>query len=70
MALVALEYGVGCCWVSRFRVKELARQLGLPNPILPAEILALGYPKRQRAQAPKKARDEVVFYKVFGQGDT
>lgn len=69
MALVAFEHGVGCCWVSRFRVKELAERLRLPPPILPAEILALGYPKQQRAQAPKKSRDEVVFHDVFGQGD-
>lgn len=63
MALVALEHGVGCCWVSRFRVRELAERLRLPPPILPAEILVLGYPERQRAQAPKKPRDEVVFYR-------
>ena len=62
MALVALEHGVGCCWVSRFRVKELAERLRLPPTALPAEILALGYPKRPRAQAPKKPRNEVVFY--------
>jgi len=69
IALVALEHGVGFCWVSRFRVKELAERLRLPPPILPAEILVLGYPKRPRAQAPKKPREEVVFYDLFGQGD-
>lgn len=62
MALVALEHGVGCCWVSRFRAKELAECLRLLPPTLPAEILVLGYPERQRAQALKKPRDEVVFY--------
>ena len=66
MALVALEHGMGSCWVSRFRVKALAERLRLPSPILPAEILVLGYPRRQRAQATKKARDEVVFYDTFG----
>jgi len=62
MALAALEHGVGSCWVSRFRVRALAELLRLPPPSLPAEILVLGYPKRQRAQAPKKQRDEVVFH--------
>jgi nitroreductase len=67
MALVALEHGVGCCWISRFRVIELAERLRLPSPCLPAEILALGYPDRQRAQAAKKSQAEVVFCDTFDQ---
>jgi nitroreductase len=65
MALAALEYGVGSCWVSRFEVWRLAALLRLPAGLMPSEILAFGYPERARGAAPKKRLDEVVFYGAF-----
>lgn len=62
MILAALEHEVGSCWVSRFRVKELARLLNLPENQLPAEIIAFGYPMRKQKLAPKKALGDIVFY--------
>jgi nitroreductase len=61
MALVALEHGVGCCWVSLFEVRRLAELLDLPETHLPSEILVLGYPAQEREPRPKKPLDEVVF---------
>ena len=66
MALVALEHGVGSCWVSLFDVKRLAKLLNLPRGYMPSEILVLGYPERQRKSTKKKELDEVVFYNTFG----
>jgi nitroreductase len=68
IALAAWEHGVGCCWVSRFKVKRLAVLLNLPQGTLPSEILALGYPERQPEPKPKKSLTEVVFHNRFGQG--
>jgi len=65
MALVALEHGVGSCWVSLFEVTRLAKLLNLPTSYLPSEILALGYPLEGRKPAQKKAFNEVVFYNAF-----
>ena len=65
MALVALEHGVGSCWVSRFEVKCLAKLLNLPKGYLPSEILVLGYPEEERKLTKKKELDEVVFYNTF-----
>jgi nitroreductase len=65
MALVALEHGVGSCWVSMFEVKCLAQMLNLPRGTIPSEILALGYPA-ERKSTRKKALEEVVFYNSFG----
>jgi nitroreductase len=62
MALVALEHGVGSCWVSRFEVRRVAELLRLPERIIPAEILVFGYPGETRGPTPKKTLDEVVFY--------
>jgi nitroreductase len=66
MALVALEYGVGSCWVSLFDVKRLAKRLNLPKGTLPSEILVLGYPEGKRKLSKKKDLGEVVFYNTYG----
>ena len=66
MALVALEHGVGSCWVSQFEVKRLAKLLNLPRGCIPSEILVLGYPEQERKLTKKKDLDEVVFYNTFG----
>jgi nitroreductase len=64
MALVALEHGIGSCWVSRFDVKQLAELLNLPKNHLPAEILAFGYPDCQPKPVKKKDLSQVVFYNL------
>ncbi len=61
MALAAWEHGVGACWVSRFEVGRLARLLNLPESHLPSEMLAFGYPAREREPNPKKALEKIVF---------
>lgn len=64
MALVALESGIGSCWVSWFKVKEVARLLRLPPGCLPSEMLVFGYPQTQPRLIPKKDLDELVFYNI------
>ena len=64
MVLAALEHGLGSCWVSRFEVRPLARLLKLPEIVLPAEILVLGYPEAQPGPIPKKSLEEIAFYNV------
>ncbi len=65
MALVALEHGIGACWVSRFDVKKLAELLRLPEGYLPAEILVFGYPEHQAQPKKKKDLGQVVFYDTY-----
>ena len=62
LALVALEHGVGSCWVSRFDVRALADLLHLPERVQPSEMLVMGYPAEDRAPRAKKALEEIVFY--------
>ena len=65
MILVALERGLGSCWVSRFDVEALARLLGLPPHYLPSEILVFGYPEVEQSPRNKKSLEELVFRNVF-----
>jgi nitroreductase len=62
MVLAAQEHGLGSCWVSLFEVRALARLLNLPRGILPAEILALGYPAQIQRPIAKRALAEIVFH--------
>ena len=64
MALVALEHGVGCTWVSRFKVKEVGALLGVPEDYLSSEILVFGYPCGEACLVGKKPQDEVVIYRT------
>ena len=61
MAMVALERGVGSCWVSRFEVERLQNLLHLPSGCWPSEILVFGYPEQTRGPRPKKKLEQVVF---------
>jgi nitroreductase len=62
MSLVALEHGIGSCWVSHFDVQQLAELLQLPDCYLPAEILAFGYADHPRPPRPKMELEKIVFY--------
>jgi len=64
MALVALEHGIGCTWVSRFEVKAVAQAINVPKGYFPSEILAFGYPEGMGSQPEKKSLDEIVFYRT------
>lgn len=61
MILAAQEHGLGSCWVSLFDVRAVAALLGLPDNMLPTEILVFGYPERQPKPTPKKRLEELVF---------
>lgn len=63
MALMALEQGIGCTWVSRFEVNTVAEIISAPKGYVPSEILAFGYPAALGSQAEKKPLDEIVFYR-------
>lgn len=65
MLLTALEHGLGGCWVSRFDVRKLAELLDLPEDILPAELLVLGYPVGEKSLKQKKPLSDLAFFNKF-----
>ena len=64
MALVALENGIGCTWISRFEVGKVAHIIDVPAGFFPTEMLAFGYPTKQGKPKEKKPLDELVFRRV------
>jgi nitroreductase len=45
MTLVAVELGLGTCWVGAFYEEQAKKILNIPEEIRVVELLALGYPK-------------------------
>ncbi len=62
MILAALEHGIGSTWISYFKVKEVAKLLNLPREVIPAEMIAFGYPAGEMKTVSKKSVQELVFY--------
>jgi nitroreductase len=66
MALIALEHGIQCTWVSHYRVKEVAQVLRLPARYLPSNLLVFGYSKGDNPTKNGKPRKrnihDIVFY--------
>jgi len=66
MAMVALEHGIQCTWVSHFKVRETERVLRLPKGYLPTNLLAFGYPVGENPTTGGKPRKrdlkEIMFY--------
>ena len=66
MAMVALEHGIQCTWVSHFKVKAVAQVLQLPERYLPSNLLVFGYPKgtnpTEGGQQRKRDLQDIVFY--------
>lgn len=69
MALVALEHGIGCTWVSRFEVTAVGRIIDVPDGYFPSEILAFGYPGQRGHQTEKKPLDAIVFRREGAESD-
>jgi nitroreductase len=66
MAMVALEHGIQCTWVSHYAVRAVARVLRLPARYYPTNLLVLGYPRGENPTASGKPRkrdlQDIVFY--------
>ena len=71
MAMVALEHGIQCTWVSHFKVKQVAQILRLPVRYLPSNLLVFGYPEgknpTESGQQRKRNLQDIVFYNT-GEG--
>lgn len=46
MMLVALENGLGTCWVGAFHEQEVSEILDLPDNLRPVAIVPVGYPEK------------------------
>lgn len=62
MSLVAVEEGLGTCWIGAFYEEKVKEILGIPPHIRVVELLTLGYPKESPLPRPRKSLEEIVRY--------
>jgi nitroreductase len=62
MTLIAVEEGLGTCWVGAFLEDQVKQVLGIPANVRVVQLLALGYPKSAPEAKPRKALNEIVCY--------
>lgn len=69
LMLSAHEEGVGCCWVMHFNPSALRETFHIPDNIIPAALLIMGYPapdsRPLELHSKFRPLDEVVFYDCF-----
>lgn len=62
MMLVALDNGLGTCWVGAFREEEISKALGLPDNLRPVALVPVGYPERIPRPTSRVSIDEAVKF--------
>ncbi|MCL3781082.1 nitroreductase [Prolixibacteraceae bacterium JC049] len=66
MTLMAIELGLGTCWVCNFYTDQCREKLNMPEHMEPVAILSLGYPANETTPNKKrKSLDDVVIWESF-----
>jgi nitroreductase len=63
LLLVAVEEGLGACWVGAFDEKEVSEILSLPDEERPIVLLPVGYPA-ESPSAPERASKESLIEEI------
>ena len=63
MMLVALENGLGTCWVGAFQEPEVSKILNLPENLRPVAIIPVGYPERIPKPPSRLSAKEMVEFR-------
>lgn len=67
MTLVAVEEGLGTCWVGAFNQEEVKKILAVPAQYKVAALLSLGYPDDAPPPKSRKKIEELVCYESFSE---
>jgi nitroreductase len=63
MMLVAVENGLGTCWVGAFQEAEVSKILNLPENLRPVAIIPVGYPERIPKPTSRLSAKELVEFR-------
>jgi len=65
MTLVAVEEGLGTCWIGGFSQEIAKRVLNVPDRYTIAALLTLGFPKTIPDSKPRKTFEDTVCHESF-----
>jgi len=67
LTLMAVEEGLGTCWIGDFDQEEAKEVLGVPDDLIIVALMPLGYPAQEPKPRPRKSLDEIVCYERFSE---
>ncbi len=65
MSLVAVEEGLGTCWIGAFYKNQVKQILGIPEKYKVVALLPLGYPADSPKEKLRKSLENIVSYDSF-----
>jgi len=65
MTLVAVEEGLGSCWIGAFKQGRIKEILGIPDRYRVVVLLSLGYPAESPEGKLRKPLKEIISYDCF-----
>ncbi|HHT73981.1 MAG TPA: nitroreductase [Firmicutes bacterium] len=65
VSLLAVEMGLGTCWIGGFPQEEMRQLLGIPEEHQIVQLMAVGYPEEEPAPRPRRPFAEIVSYNKF-----
>lgn len=65
MTLVAVEEGLGTCWIGGFNQEIAKKALGVPDEYVIAALLTLGFPKTIPEAKPRNPLKDIVYHDRF-----
>ena len=63
--LLAVEYGLGACWVGAFNESAVSSILKLPSHVRPTALLPIGYPKEKPIPTSRIDTKKLIHYNVW-----
>lgn len=65
MTLVAVEEGLGTCWIGAFYQDKVRKILNIPEKYKVVALLPLGFPADEAREKHRKSLAEIVCYESF-----
>ena len=65
MTLIAVEEGLGSCWIGGFNQGRIKEILGIPDRYRVVILLSLGYADETPKRKPRKPLKEIISYDGF-----
>ena len=66
LSLMALEEGMGTCWIGAFDAERLAEYVGLPEGKVITVCMALGFPDETPPARSRKKAEELISWDRYG----
>jgi nitroreductase len=67
LSLVAVEEGLGTCWIGAFDQEKVKALLGIPDDVCVVELMPLGYPADTPRSKQRKGLDEIAMRERWNQ---